>query len=1113
MLGALGIDADDVSASVIDPEGASSSSGVVPVDKVDATRPYGKGVNEPGPGRADGRGAGRATELQHDVGGAEATMPGHAATGAPSQRAADAGEPGSHGRVAIEKSGTAGADARYVDGELQTRLVRDPSVQARAARERARHHAPGERAKQGCAAGSLAALREIHSFTVTCKRCGALVDFRCAKAEATLASRAHFEGGDGCSSECCSRAKDWRPERFRTQQLRMAQQLHDHGRVLIGWPVDSADKERWVYDEQATQRVAEAAFNANAADAPGDSRADAHVTAPTTPPALAALRALAAAQSAAAAAHAADDAPTRASVVALAALAAVAPTAFDAALAATAPDAPTRAALAALVSLARAGPTALAEAIAEAGPTILDDAAEAAITALAAAEPAALVAALAATPTSAPSHPAVAALVAVIGTAAAAPAEEESVGMTLRLRGGGDPADVPHAPLDGTPGTPAPGMRPPGTLEPPVISSVADSYIVRRLGYHHRTNAVYSLWFDATDPSVMRLRDDNVTMALDGHLRGTDTSPSGRPWHVARHETWQYPGDICYPTDCVFESKTHSVGYPLHWVLEGQTTHARVGFIKALMQHVNSLDGVDISFDLAPFEEWLRARDLQQRADAAQAEARAKKKAEEDAKVVAKLEKDPRYKTVMCLHWKKGNVCPIGVRCRFAHGGTELRSRGSEAAIATARWRDAATEKAAADVATAATPVTTAAAATVATTAAAATAAKPPAVTTAAKPPAVVAIVGTGQAAAAPAKKVPIAADSMAPSPTLRWIAAKYSGWLMTATEGDGAQLRGETAAREGADLTQAVRAALDEWTADEHYAQVQQHQQERYEARRQAALREQQQEARDKGRRQATVRALDKQEAQQAQLLRQAEHQQALLITRQRMQQQQARWDMQQQRWAAEQCRWQQQQQAASGQPVQPVAEGWTPPLRAWVERSFLQCGNDIERDHVRVNLAERIRIANAAGTLRDADWAIEPLAARRLPAGRELAPTGRGAATVAAARDTLVANAEPAAAESVRITAAASTAAAAATSDVGACAADVSASVSPGTVSGADGGDSAVATIASAKRRRSAEAAERRKHRKRARKTELRADRVAASIDAAGQDGDDDAAGAPER
>ena len=39
MLGALGIDADDVSASVIDTEDASNSSDVVPVvDKVGASR-------------------------------------------------------------------------------------------------------------------------------------------------------------------------------------------------------------------------------------------------------------------------------------------------------------------------------------------------------------------------------------------------------------------------------------------------------------------------------------------------------------------------------------------------------------------------------------------------------------------------------------------------------------------------------------------------------------------------------------------------------------------------------------------------------------------------------------------------------------------------------------------------------------------------------------------------------------------------------------------------------------------------------------------------------------------------------------------------------------------
>ena len=53
MLGALGFDADAVSASVIDPEGASSGSDVVPVDKVGATRLHGRGVDEPGPARAE----------------------------------------------------------------------------------------------------------------------------------------------------------------------------------------------------------------------------------------------------------------------------------------------------------------------------------------------------------------------------------------------------------------------------------------------------------------------------------------------------------------------------------------------------------------------------------------------------------------------------------------------------------------------------------------------------------------------------------------------------------------------------------------------------------------------------------------------------------------------------------------------------------------------------------------------------------------------------------------------------------------------------------------------------------------------------------------------------
>ena len=105
MLGALGIDANDVSAFVIDAEGASGSSDVVPVDEVDASRVLGKGVNGPGPPRADDRGRERATELQHDDGGAEATVPSHAATGAPSRRATGASEPGSHGQGAIKSRG------------------------------------------------------------------------------------------------------------------------------------------------------------------------------------------------------------------------------------------------------------------------------------------------------------------------------------------------------------------------------------------------------------------------------------------------------------------------------------------------------------------------------------------------------------------------------------------------------------------------------------------------------------------------------------------------------------------------------------------------------------------------------------------------------------------------------------------------------------------------------------------------------------------------------------------------------------------------------------------------------------------------------------------------
>ena len=54
----------------------------------------------------------------------------------------------------------------------------------------------------------------------------------------------------------------------------------------------------------------------------------------------------------------------------------------------------------------------------------------------------------------------------------------------------------------------------------------------------------------------------------------------------------------------------------------------------------------------------------------------------------------------------------------------------------------------------------------------------------------------------------------------------------------------------------------------------------------------------------------------------------------------------------------------------------GWPPALRAWVERSFGQCKNDVERGCVQDSLKERIQTANTTGTLWSTDWTTEPLA-----------------------------------------------------------------------------------------------------------------------------------------
>ena len=104
-------------------------------------------------------------------------------------------------------------------GQLVRCIQRDQTALARAAARRAVHWPPGTRDKPGRAGNSATARLTVHRYTLSCKRCGALVDMRSAKVEATLrehgprrALRAaglrpgatSFAPGDGCASACSS---------------------------------------------------------------------------------------------------------------------------------------------------------------------------------------------------------------------------------------------------------------------------------------------------------------------------------------------------------------------------------------------------------------------------------------------------------------------------------------------------------------------------------------------------------------------------------------------------------------------------------------------------------------------------------------------------------------------------------------------------------------------------------------------------------------------------------------------------------------------------------------------------------------------------------------------
>ena len=151
-------------------------------------------------------------------------------------------------------------------------IQRDQTALARAAARRAVHWPPGARDKPGHAVNSASARLIVHRYTLCCKRCGALVDMRSAKVEATLRDHgprralraagfrlgaASFAPGDGCASASCSSSH--RLPIFTERQQMMAQQLLGRERVLLAWPRDTQDTVFW---RQPSAEVGAAVLNA-----------------------------------------------------------------------------------------------------------------------------------------------------------------------------------------------------------------------------------------------------------------------------------------------------------------------------------------------------------------------------------------------------------------------------------------------------------------------------------------------------------------------------------------------------------------------------------------------------------------------------------------------------------------------------------------------------------------------------------------------------------------------------------------------------------------------------------------------------------------------------------
>ena len=104
-----------------------------------------------------------------------------------------------------------------------------------------------DRPKVGLAQGCEDARAIVNTLTLACRRCGALVDWRCAKTHARRAKRTGLAKNAGCAGKGCT--KQFKPTKFKDTQMRMAAKLLNGGRVLAAWPKDVEDTEVWLHSQ------------------------------------------------------------------------------------------------------------------------------------------------------------------------------------------------------------------------------------------------------------------------------------------------------------------------------------------------------------------------------------------------------------------------------------------------------------------------------------------------------------------------------------------------------------------------------------------------------------------------------------------------------------------------------------------------------------------------------------------------------------------------------------------------------------------------------------------------------------------------------------------------